>query len=67
MLLSDEFVAADGIYADVKCTCENADSAITASRIRARQESLLSRFKSFGVMTSRFRHGVEHYSTCFLQ
>ena len=48
MLLPNECVVADGIYADVKCTYETADSAITASRIRARQESLFPRFKSLG-------------------
>lgn len=61
----NELVIADGVYVDLSCTYNEGLSESLAQRIRSRHETLFTRFKSFNILTNRFRHGLEKHSDCF--
>lgn len=64
-LMKDELMIADSAFLDVKCTYEGVQGNTTARRFRARHETVFARFKSFGVLRCRFRHGIEKHMTRF--
>lgn len=67
-VLGDESVIADSIYKSEKCLIPSDvfdNDHVLHSRIRARHETVNSRFKNFQILHHTFRHDVTKHSVCF--
>ena len=67
-LAQGETVIADKIYRDARCItpdCLSEQERRLAATIRARHETINSRFKKFAVLRNRFRHHRSRHSYCF--
>ena len=65
----NEYVIADGTYADEKCFQPPGrfhPAHKPLSLIRARHENLNSRLKVFNVLSTKFRHGLNRHRSCFM-
>jgi len=61
----NELVIGDGTYADETCLYSDDDNEELTKLIRARQETVFRRFKSFNVLQHRYRHNLTKHSSIF--
>ena len=61
-LLHDEIIVGDSAYKDVKCTYDDGADKQLLDSIRARQETVFSRLKSFNILRCSYRHRLSMHS-----
>lgn len=64
-LKNGEVVICDGTYRDTNCLQKDVVDETFSERVRARQESLFSRLKSFPVLNRRIRNDRSKHADCF--